>query len=288
MLRIKKNIIIQLITCLIIMSSCTEIIQIDINNSEPQMVVEANIAQGEPATVILTQSVNFYTTDEYPPVQDASVTLTDSEGKTETLTQIRPGVYVSVIMKGAIGKTYDLHIESRDKVITSTCKIPHFVPVDSFRVVNSIYPGGGPPLTPDQSANFYEVYVSYTDPAEKKNYYRIVLWVNGVPSKNNYIYDDRFTNGNQVENLLVVYDPELKKGDSIQVEVQCIEKAVYEYFKSIGNSSMGPGNSSSPSNPYTNLKGAILGYFSAHTVERRQYFIEKQDDINSHSSDIHY
>ena len=75
MLRLKTNIIIQLITGLIVMSSCTEIIQIDINNSEPQIVVEANIAQGEPATVILTQSVNFYTTDEYPPIQDASVDI---------------------------------------------------------------------------------------------------------------------------------------------------------------------------------------------------------------------
>lgn len=265
---------IMLIMSLMLMGSCTEIIQIDINNSQPQVVVEANIGLGETARVILTQSVNFYTTDEYPPIQDATVTLTDNEGTTETLTQTAPGIYVSVNMKGAIGKTYDLHIESGQKIITSSCKIPDYVPVDTFRVVNSIYPGGGPPVLPNQPANFYEVYVSYTDPADDKNYYRIILSVNGILSNNNYIYDDRLTNGNQVENLLVVYNPELKSGDSIQVEVQCIDKSVYEYFKSMGNSSMGPGNSSSPSNPYTNLNGAILGFFSAHTVERREHFIE--------------
>lgn len=257
------------------MGSCTEIIQIDINNSDPQMVVEANIGDGETARVILTQSVNFYTTDEYPPIQDATVTLTDNEGITETLIQKAPGIYVSVNMKGAIGKTYDLHIQRGQRIITSSCKIPDYVPVDTFRVVNSIYPGGGPPVLPNQPANFYEVYVSYSDPADEKNYYRIILSVNGVLSGNNYIYDDRLTNGNQVENLLVVYDPELETGDSIQIEVQCIDKAVYEYFKSMGNSSMGPGNTSSPSNPYTNLNGAILGYFSAHTVEHREYSIRK-------------
>jgi hypothetical protein len=33
-------------------------------------------------------------------------------------------------------------------------------------------------------------------------------------------------------------------------------------------------NSSSPANPYTNLSGAILGYFSAHTVERVDYILK--------------
>lgn len=263
-----------LIMSFMLITACTEIIQIDINNSEPQVVVEASIGHGETAMVILTQSVDFYTTNEYPPIQDATVTLTDNEGTTETLTQTAPGMYVSINMKGAVGKTYDLHIQSGQKIITSSCKIPEYVPVDTFRVVNSIYPGGGPPVLPNQPANFYEVYVSYTDPAADKNYYRIILSINGIFSKNNYIYDDRLTNGNQVENLLVVYNPELKPGDFIQVEVQCIDKSVYEYFNSMGNSSMGPGNSSSPSNPYTNLNGAILGFFSAHTVERREYFIE--------------
>jgi hypothetical protein len=29
-----------------------------------------------------------------------------------------------------------------------------------------------------------------------------------------------------------------------------------------------------PANPYTNLYGAILGYFSAHTVERVDYILK--------------
>ena len=67
---------------------------------------------------------------------------------------------------------------------------------------------------------------------------------------------------------IIIYDADLKPGDVFIVEMQCIDKAVYEYFESMGNVNMG-GNASSPANPYTNLKGATLGYFSAHTVERR-------------------
>jgi len=36
----------------------------------------------------------------------------------------------------------------------------------------------------------------------------------------------------------------------------------------------GPANSSTPANPYTNIEGTELGYFSAHTYEMKQSVIE--------------
>jgi hypothetical protein len=254
-------------------ASCSEIIEININDSHPQLVVEASIGRGEPAVVVLTRSVNLYHTGSFPPVSGAVITISDKEGNSEILTEMNSGIYISVNLKGKSGQTYFLNVENEAETISSSGRIPEYVPVDSFRVVNSIYPGGGPAVLPNQTADFYEVYVTYTDPVDKQNYYRIVLTVNGTISGNNYVYDDRLTNGNQVENLLVVYNPELKAGDSISVEVQCISKSVYEYFKSMGGSSGGPGGSSSPANPYTNLKGATLGFFNPHTVERLQYII---------------
>ena len=65
----------------------------------------------------------------------------------------------------------------------------------------------------------------------------------------------------------------LSKGDTVTVEMQCIDKTVYEYFNSFGNLGMGP-SSSTPANPYTNLNGAVLGYFSAHTSERKSVIIK--------------
>ena len=97
--------------------------------------------------------------------------------------------------------------------------------------------------------------------------------VNDRAAKGNSIVDDRLTNGNTSERNIIIYDADLKPGDVFIVEMQCIDKAVYEYFESMGNVNMGP-NSSSPANPYTNLKGAKLGYFSAHTVERKYITIK--------------
>jgi len=150
--------------------------------------------------------------------------------------------------------------------------MPTQIRIDTMMVENSIYPGGGPPVG-NQPAPFYEIRVKYTDPEPETNFYRLLVTVNGVVTSRNNVYNDRLTNGNQVEAFLIVYNPELKAGDSITVEMQCIEKTVYDYFSSMGSAG-GPGGSSSPANPYTNLQGAILGYFSAHTVERKTYLLQ--------------
>lgn len=264
-----------ILTLAFLVSSCTEIIDIDINASDPEMVVEATIGMDEAAKVVLTRTIGLDDTNDFSKVENAVVTISDNEGNSEILTEEMPGVYKSKTMLGEVGRTYSLKVESDTKIISSICKIPDYVAIDSLSVINSIYPGGGGPMGNMQSADFYEINVTYTDPAEQKNYYRVLLFLNGVPLSGNNVYADRFTNGNQVTNTLIMYNPEIKNGDKIMIEMECIDKSVFDYFESLGNSAMGPRNSSSPANPYTNLTGGLLGFFSAHTVERREYVVVK-------------
>lgn len=256
--------------------SCNEIIDIDINSSDPQIVVEATIGLKEPAEVRISESISLDDNGVYPGIENATVKLIDSDGKSELLTKTTTaGKFVSNNILGEINKTYHLEIKANNKIVTSNSTIPNAVPIDSFKVTNTIYPGGGAPLRPEIPAPFYEVSVKFSDPINEKNYYRCVLYLNGIAQNRNNIYDDRFTNGKQMESFMVIYYPEMESGDKISVEFQCIDKSVYEYFKSMGNSAMGPRNSSSPANPYTNLTGSLLGYFSAHTVERREFVVLK-------------
>lgn len=255
--------------------SCTEIIDIDINVSDPQIVVEASIGLNEHASVWLSKSINLTdTTYDFPKIRDAKIILTDNYGNTEILKETSwPGNYISSKMIGEAGRTYKISIESEKHYINSTSTIPTFVAIDSFTVINSIYPGGGSPILPNQEADFYEISVKFSDPVNEKNYYRCILLLNESRNAGTYVYEDRLTNGKLMESYMVIYSPSIKTGDIISVELQCIDKSVYEYFKSMGNSAMGPRNSSSPANPYTNLTGTSLGYFSAHTVERREYIV---------------
>lgn len=266
-----KNIT-RLILAVLLLASCTEIIDISTKAAEPQLVVEASIALNENATVILSKTANLDQPNNFEMVSDAKVRITDNDGKTELLTETNKGIYTSNVLKGENGKAYTLRIESGDKLITSQCKIPDLIPIDSFKVVNSVYPGGGPPRG-NQPAPFYEIKLKYSDPVNQQNFYRIVLYYNGKVQDRNNISSDKFTDGKQMESSLVLYNDSAKTGDKIRVELQCIDKEVFNYFASMGSAGGPPGASSSPANPYTNLNGAILGYFSAHTVERKEWVV---------------
>jgi uncharacterized protein YbgA (DUF1722 family) len=63
----------------------------------------------------------------------------------------------------------------------------------------------------------------------------------------------------------------LLPGDVLKIEMQCIDEFVYEYFNSFGNTL---GGSATPANPYTNIIGSELGYFSAHTSEMKEKVIQ--------------
>ena len=257
---------------LFVFSSCTDVIDIQINSSDPQIITEGSVGLDEFAEVTLTKSIDLDDTNEFPAVENAVVTITEKNGESEVLTETKPGIYQSISLKGKAGKSYTLNIVSGNKEISSESTIPLKVAIDSFSVVNSIYPGGGPPIGP-MPAYFYEITVGYTDPAAETNYYRMLLFVNGVPKSGNRVSTDKFNNGNRVISNLIMYDQKIKKGDTIGVELQCIDKNVFNYFDSMSNGRMG-GNSSSPANPYTNLNGSVLGFFSAHTVERREFVVK--------------
>jgi hypothetical protein len=70
--------------------------------------------------------------------------------------------------------------------------------------------------------------------------------------------------------LVISRDFDVKKGDVITVEMQCLDKGSYEYFYSlfsIGNN--GPGGGATPTNPVSNISGGALGYFSAFTSQKQ-------------------
>lgn len=256
-----------------VFASCTEIIDVDINSVPEQIVVEANIGLNEPASVWLSRTVKLNDTGSLPRVTGAKIKLTDNEGNSEILTETsRSGNYITINMKGKAKQTYKIEIITDNTTITSLSTIPNKVAIDSFKVTRSIYPGGGPSVNPSIPADFYEIRLKFSDPVNEKNYYQMLLSVNDKPQSGNYIYDDRLTNGNQMESLLVIYNPLMKEGDKIQVEMRCVDRSIFDYFSSL-KSAGGPGGSS-PTNPYSNLNGSLLGYFSAHTVERKVFVVK--------------
>lgn len=257
-----------LILISILLSACTEVIEFDLNSSNPQIVIEGSVPVGGKARVAITRSINFNEKDSFPTQQNLTVTLTDNLGNSEVLNDSLPGIYKSNILIGVVGRTYSLSVKTVNKTITSECKIPNPVTFDSLIVKPQKSFGGGfggfkPPV-----GTLYTVRIKFNDPANETNFYRFIEYKNGKSTGNIYIYEDRLNNGKPASISLFNLNRALVKGDKITVEMQCIDKTVFEYFNSFANMGMGP-SSSTPANPYSNLNGAVLGYFSAHTVEQK-------------------
>lgn len=251
--------------------ACSEIIEIQNRDSKPEIIVEANISNNNNAVMKLSYSTNINDTAWLKFIGNAKVMISEDLNYTEYMIEADKGIYLSPSIKGKNESTYKIKIEVDGQTITVESKIPKQVMMDTFSIENSIFPGGGPALLPNQEASFYEFRVRYKDPANEANYYRIVVSANKLIKSANNVYDDRLTNGRENENFVVIRDPEIKRGDTLQIEFQCITQEVYEFYRSVSNFG-GPGGST-PANPVSNLKGAKLGYFSAHTSEKVEYIL---------------
>jgi hypothetical protein len=252
---------------LMILSSCTEEIDIDLNSSDPQIVIEGSVSTTGESVIKITESVNFDESNDFPKVQDAIVEISDNLGNSEILIETSDGIYSTSSFGGVEGRTYSLKVQIDNETLRSASNIPNHVSFDSLIVTKATVP---PVPGAQENDNYYEVKVKYKDPAEVENFYRFIEFVNNEMA-NSYVFDDRLNNGEDVTVSLLNFSRELMIGDVLRIEMQCIDEYVYEYFNSFSNTQ---GSSATPANPYTNIIGSDLGYFSAHTSEVKEKVIQ--------------
>ena len=250
----------------LVLSSCTEEIEIDLNSAEPQLVIEGSVSTSGDPVILLSRSVNFDESNDFPKVENALVELSDDHGNREILSESAPGTYTTSFLSGMEGRTYTLSVTSGEEYLQAESRIPEKVELDSV-IVNK---GTGPvPPGSSESGTFYQVQVVYKDPEGVANYYRFLEKINGITT-NQYVFNDQLNDGEVVTQVLFDIERDLGPGDLLEIEMQCIDRFVYDYFNSLILGEGGPGGPSTPSNPISNIEGAELGYFSAHTSESKE------------------
>jgi hypothetical protein len=107
------------------------------------------------------------------------------------------------------------------------------------------------------------------------NSYRFLQYINRKKDKGVYVINDDLTEGRNVTTTLFTRENSvLKMGDTVAVEMHCIDPAMYKYWFSLSQSATGETETASPANPVTNLSGGTLGYFSAHTVRSKSIIVK--------------
>ncbi|MEP7264786.1 MAG: DUF4249 domain-containing protein [Bacteroidota bacterium] len=247
----------------VITSSCEKVIDVDLNDSDQQLVIEGVVQDDvHPATVKITRSLNFSQANNFPSVNDATVIISDDAGNTDTLPLVSPGVYQSDSVLPLSGRTYYLTVQTGGKLYTSKSQMPFLVEFDSLGMDSLSFAG----------ATNYSIIPYHYDPAGVKNCYRYKLFVNGQADKNILVDNDDYTDGKNVSRPLFT-DQEMEPGDNITVEMFNIDAAVYLYYFSLSQSGAGPDESATPANPVSNINGGSLGYFSAQTKKTKSIII---------------
>lgn len=248
-----------LLISILLFNGCEDVIDINLNQANTNIVIEAEIVNDmNHQRVKISQTKNFNDDNSIVTVSDAQIKVIDEKGVIFLYKEISPGNYQSDFFIGVPGRKYTIEVKSKNKTYTAFSTMPKEVALDSITLTE---------LTFFNSKKKF-VQVNYQDPPERANFYNYKLTVNGELRNAYYVDEDRFNNGNKVTNTIFNADPELKTGDKITVDFQCIDEKIYKYFYSISQISGNGGPPTAPTNPDSNFNNGALGYLSAHTSQK--------------------
>ena len=269
-----KNKILSLcILGLTMLSSCEEVIEIELKDPDPMFVIEGMVSDGNaPVEVRISQTKKFYDDNSFQGVSGAVVWIGDDAGNQALLAEISRGIYQSLFLRGIPGRQYFLRVSIQDQLFTSSSTMPFKVPIDTLYTQEKKYPG----------KTYLMPFVRFQDPPETTNFYRFRLFINGDFVKTVDVEKDEFKNGLSIqkgvyyfgneENETTEDDLGLKRGDTLTLEMQCIDREVFNFFFSLQQTLNQ--DVAAPGNPIHNLQGGALGYFSAYTSEKKTLVVE--------------
>jgi hypothetical protein len=240
-------------------ASCTKVIDLKLGNDTGKLVIEGNVTNKRGTQFIkLSRNVAFTSTNSYPAVTGATVSVSDATGKIYPFTEGPAGSYSTSLLAGTAGGTYTMNVITGGSAYTASSTMPQAVKLDSITEKVDAF---------DKSNDRRQITVHFQDPAGTSNQYRFILTVNGVEVNRIFAFNDDFSDGRYVNIDLFQNDIDILPGNTVTVEMQCVDKTIYTYWFTLMRQRNGFGGGVAPSNPPTNIKPAALGYFSAHTTQ---------------------
>ncbi len=218
----KKIIYILLVSLL--STSCEDVINLNLETAEPRLVIDASLnwidtTNGEIQFIKLSLTAPYYD-NNFPPASGATVTVTDLNNNTfNFLEEVgNTGIYRNDAFIPVINNTYNLTIVYNEETYAATETLIPVVPIDFVEQKNN---GGF-------SGNETEIKAYYTDPANIKNYYLFEFISINNNALNLEVYDDEFTDGNQIFGF---YSNEnLAPGDKMIIRNSGLSERAFEYL----------------------------------------------------------
>ena len=258
------------------LSSCEDVIDLNLNTSKPRLVIDASInwlkgTSGNEQQIKLTLSAPYFDTT-VPPANGAQIVVKDSNNNTfNFLEDSNTGIYINNNFIPEINRTYTLQVIYEGETYMATETLKSVAPIDYIEQKNDV----------GFSGNETELKAYYTDPVEEENYYFFEFKSDLAEVPSLEVYKDEFTNGNQIFGFHSEED--LNPGNQVLVRNYGISKKFYEFMFLLLQQ-----NSTEDGGPFetqpatirgniinqTNSENYPLGYFRLSEVDELVYTVE--------------
>ncbi len=258
----------------ILLFSCEKVIEIDLKEADPRLVIEGNItSEAETYEVYLSTSGGYFDNTAVQPVENGTVIISDEVGNSVTLSESSPGIYTTDALVGVENMNYSLQVSVNGEEFSGSDYLPPSIPLDSIYYLVDDFGGPGQEEDPPQ----YRIQCTFTDPVDTANYYRFMSYVNGERIDGDFspyrVTDDEFFDGNTI--TLGIRGIPAYPGDVVRIDLQSIGFNTYEYFRTLNDALSSGGMGSTPYNPISNLDNGALGYFGAYSISSDSLVIQE-------------
>lgn len=255
------------------LSACTDIIELDLDNVDPRIIIEATLnATDSTCEVNATFSNNFYDTTENLTVNDLSVILYGPEDQIYNLTQDITGKYTANNIVANQGDEFSLVISDNNgneytaNAVTPGNPGPFLTLFTSFE--------GGPPPVIDSAGNERKRLFAlnyWLDVPNEENYYRFKIYNNGKYLNDSYNFvDDQSSFSDTMQMGLSELFIEF---DTVRIDLLTINQATYDFYQQLMDIQFSGMNSTTPYNPNGNFNNEAIGYFCIQTVVSEEFTV---------------
>ena len=287
-----------LAAAVVFLIGCEKKVDFKLHDQPDKLVVEGIIENDQPPVVVLSKSIGYFSTISADMLTQSFVHGADVTVSNGSLTHklkeysraLGNGVSLyyysidslnlSTSFVGQLNHQYSLKINSEGKEYTATTTIPNLT-----KKIDSVW-WKKPPVTSGSDTNKVIVMVKATDAPGYGDYVRYYTKTNREPfyPPLNSTFDDYFIDGTTYElqvdkgvdrNLSISYDDVyFKRGDTVGLKLSNIDKATYDFWRTMEFSYSSVGDPfSTPTKVLSNIKGDALGYFGGYASQYRTIII---------------
>ena len=270
------------ILCIICFCSCEEVIDVDVPNQTPKLVVDASInwvkgTDGSEQIIKLLLSTDYFSSETYVPALGADVRITNLI--TDEVVQFldnNDGDYITSDFVPVLNTDYKLDIIYDGETYTSLEK---FKSVSSISNITQTTSGGF-------NDSLIEVNIFFNDPVLDENYYLVKFQEDIDLLPTFIVLKDEFTNGNEMTIFFEKDDDDsdsdaLNTGDVVNIELVGISKQYYNYMSLLLDQTEGQGPFATTPAPVngncinvSNPDKFAYGYFRLTEVDQETYIVE--------------